>query len=71
MAQANDVVWQPKGDATEHKEGTIMVQNAKSVGTGWYGANNINNSFVSNLPETGLIHSKYTDRFDDYTFYSA
>jgi hypothetical protein len=57
MAQANDVIWQPKGDATAHKEGTILVQNAKAVGTGWYGANNIN------LPATGLIYSKYNAAF--------
>jgi hypothetical protein len=63
MAQANDVIWQPKGDATAHKEGTVLVQNSKAVGTGWYGANNINNSFVSDVPATGLIYSKYNTAF--------
>lgn len=63
MVQSNDVIWQPKGDATAHKEGTLLVQNGKAVGTGWYGANNINNTNVSDLPATGLIVSKYDTSF--------
>ena len=63
MAQSNDVVWQPKGDATTHKLGTILVQNTLSVGTGWYGENNIINTYVTNLPTTGLIESKYGNAF--------
>jgi len=60
MAQATDVVWQPKGDATTHKEGTIVAQ---ATSAGWGSANYVINTYVSNLPTTGDIFDKYDARY--------
>jgi hypothetical protein len=66
-----DVVGQPKGAATTHKEGTIIVGGPAGGDTTVYGSNYTIDTYVSNLPTTGTIISKYKDRFDDYNYYSA
>jgi len=58
-----DMIFQPKGAGTEHKEGTIMVQATLAAGTDWYGANYRIDTYVSNLPTTGSVNSKYEIRF--------
>ena len=58
-----DMIFQPKGAATEHKEGTIMVQATLAAGTDWYGSNYRIDTYVSNLPTTGYVNSKYETRF--------
>ena len=59
----SDVVSQPKGAATTHKEGTIIVPGPEGAGSGVLGTNYTINTYVSNLPTTGTIVSKYTNRF--------
>lgn len=51
------------------KHGTIVVglpPTGPSVGTTY-----TINTYVSNLPPSGDIIEKYTDRFDDITYYTA
>jgi hypothetical protein len=67
----SDVVGQPKGAGTEHKEGTIYIGGPQGAGSDVLGSNNVINTYVSNLPTTGTIIDKYTNRFDDYNYYSA
>lgn len=67
----SDVVWQPKGLGTTHKEGTILGGGPLGAGSGVLGTNYTIDTYVSNLPTTGTIYDKYTNRFDDYNFYSA
>jgi len=53
------MIFQPKGAATEHKEGTIVVQSTIAAGTDAYGANYVINTYVSNLPTTGVINDNF------------
>jgi len=50
------MIFQPKGAGSEHKEGTILVESPASL-TGMAGlsGNYVINTYVSNLPATGLI----------------
>lgn len=64
------IIYQPKGDGTEHKEGTLIIMapaGAKTSATpadaGWGGANYRMDNWVSNLPTTGEINAKYDGRF--------
>lgn len=65
------IIFQPKGPGTEHKEGTIVINAPKGLGTGIYGPNYTIDDYVTNLPTTGTINSKYSGRFDDTTFYTS
>lgn len=67
----SDVVSQPKGAGTPHKEGTFVVGAPLAAGTGTYNANYTIDTFASDLPTTGTIINKYKDRLDDYNYYSA
>ena len=60
----SDVLSQPKGSATEHKEGTILIEGPAGAGSGVLGANYTIDTYVSNLPATGTVITKYTNRFD-------
>jgi hypothetical protein len=60
----SDVLSQPKGSGTEHKEGTILVEGPAGAGSGVLGANYTIDTYVSNLPATGTVITKYTNRFD-------
>ena len=53
------MIFQPKGAATEHKEGTIVVQSTLAAGTDTYGANYTIDTYVSNLPTTGNINADF------------
>ena len=44
------MIFQPKGAASEHKEGTILVQSTVAAGT---------DAYVSNLPPTGEINHNF------------
>ncbi len=58
------IIYQPKGPSTEVKNGTILVASQKGSASGEIlGANYTINSYVSNLPTTGTINSKYDSRF--------
>mgnify|MGYP003679094607 CR=1 FL=1 len=58
-----DMIFQPKGAGTEKKEGTILVQATLAAASAWYGPNYRIDTYVSNLPTTGTINSKYEIRF--------
>ena len=53
------MIFQPKGAASEHKEGTILVQSTIAAGTDAYGANYRIDTYVSNLPTTGEINTNF------------
>jgi hypothetical protein len=53
------MIFQPKGAASEHKEGTIIVQSTIAAGTDAYGANYTIDTYVSNLPTTGEINTNF------------
>ena len=55
------MIFPPKGAATEHKEGTILVQSTIAAGTDSYGSNYVIDSYVSNLPTTGEINSNFVN----------
>jgi len=64
------IIYQPKGTATEHKEGTIVIAAPRGAlsgtvpaGSGWAGTNYTIDTYVSNLPTTGTIDAKYSVRF--------
>ncbi|MHA2083036.1 MAG: hypothetical protein ACXABD_04720 [Candidatus Thorarchaeota archaeon] len=64
------IIYQPKGAATEVKNGTIIVaaprgslSGAIPDGSGWAGVNYRIDTYVSNLPTTGTINDKYDGRF--------
>jgi len=65
------MIFQPKGAGTTHKEGTVLVQAPRAVGTGipgdatvgWYGSDYTIDTYVSNLPTTGTINANYNTRF--------
>jgi len=63
------IVFQPRGAGTTHKEGTVLVQAPKALG--WGSGNYVINDYVSNLPTTGTVNSKYSGRFDDTTYYTT
>ena len=52
-------VFQPKGQGTTHKEGTILVNAPRGAGSGALGSNYIIDTYVSNLPTTGKINAEY------------
>jgi hypothetical protein len=54
------MIFQPQGTGTTHKEGTILVQSPRA--TGWGESNYVIDDYVSNLPTTGDINTKYEDR---------
>ena len=56
------MIFQPQGTGTTHKEGTIIVQSPK--GTSWGTSNYVIDNYVSNLPTTGQIESKYGNKFN-------
>ena len=56
------MIFQPQGTGTTHKEGTIIVQSPK--GTSWGTSNYVIDNYVSNLPITGDINTKYETRFE-------
>lgn len=60
----SDVLSQPKGSGTEHKEGTILIEGPAGAGSGVLGDNYTIDTYVSNLPATGTVITKYTNRFD-------
>ena len=60
----SDVLSQPKCSGTEHKEGTILIEGPAGAGSGVLGANYTIDTYVSNLPATGTVITKYTSRFD-------
>ena len=60
----SDILSHPKGAATEHKEGTIVVNGPEGAGSGVLGDNYTIDTYVSNLPATGTVITKYTNRFD-------
>ncbi len=62
-----NIIFQPKGAGTTHKEGTVVVQAPKA--SGWGEANYTIDTFVSNLPTTGDINAAYSGRFDDVAYY--
>ena len=49
------MIFQPKGAATDHKEGTVLVQATVAAGTSWYGANYEISSSISGVA-TGIIN---------------
>ncbi len=58
------IIYQPKGVGTEVKNGTVVVAAPKGSTSGeMVGANYTIDSYVSNLPTTGTINSKYDSRF--------
>jgi hypothetical protein len=64
------IIYQPKGPATEHKEGTIVIAAPRGAASGvvpadsgWAGVNYRIDTYVSNLPTTGDINAKYEVRF--------
>ena len=62
--------FQPKGAGTTKKEGTVLVQAPKGIGTGWYADDRYRiDTYVSNLPTTGEMIATYTGRFDDIAYY--
>jgi hypothetical protein len=67
------IVYQPKGAATEVKNGTIVIAAQRgatvAIGSGWGSANYTIDTYVSNLPTTGEINAKYSGRFDDTNYY--
>lgn len=67
----SDVISQPKGNATTLKNGTIVIGGPIGAQSGVVGADYTIDTYVSNVPTTGTVFTKYKDRFDDYTFYSA
>jgi hypothetical protein len=74
----SEIIFQPKGPATEHKEGSIVIQSPAGArsgiipdGSGWGGSNYTINTYVTNLPTTGEINSSYSGRFDDPRYYSG
>jgi len=66
-----DVLSQPKGNGTTVKNGTICIGAPLAAGTGAYNSNYTIDTWASALPATGTVVDKYSDRFDDYNFYSA
>ena len=58
------VLTQPKGSGTEPKEGPILIEGPAGAGSGVLGANYTIDTYVSNLPATGTVIAKYTNRFD-------
>jgi len=57
------------------KNGSIRIQSPHGAGvsavTGAGGANYEINTYSTTLPTTGTVFTKYTERFDDYQFYST
>tara|TARA_R100001163_G_C5060384_1_gene197203 strand:- start:2216 stop:2425 length:210 start_codon:yes stop_codon:yes gene_type:complete len=68
---ANDVISQPQGSGTDVKNGTIVGQGPLGAGSGVLGSDYTIDTYVSALPTTGTVFTKYKDRFDDYNYYSA
>jgi|TARA_B100001939_G_C16705438_1_gene514645 hypothetical protein len=62
----SDILSQPRGSATQHKEGTILVQGPEGAGSGVLGSNYTIDTYVQvpAVPTTGTIVNKYTGRFD-------
>ena len=54
-----DVIFQPKGAGTEHKEGTILINAQKGARSSGLAANYTIDTYVSNLPTTGEVIDKY------------
>lgn len=72
----SQIVYQPQGSGTVHKEGTIVIKapagaSGAPSGSGWAGSNYTINTYVSNLPTTGEINQNYKERFDDPRYYSG
>ena len=67
----SDVLSQPKGAGTTVKNGTISVGAPLAAGTGAYNSNYTIDTWASALPATGTVVDKYTNRFDDYNYYSS
>jgi|TARA_Y100000592_G_scaffold94140_1_gene158449 hypothetical protein len=64
------IIYQPKGPGTTHKEGTIVsaapagsLSGTIPAASGWGGTQYTIDTYVSNLPTTGTINSKYNTRF--------
>lgn len=57
------IIYQPKGAGTEHKEGTILVNSPRGAGASGLNSNYTIDTYVSNLPTTGEINSRYNNRF--------
>jgi len=61
--------FQPKGAGTTHKEGTVVVQSPKA--TGWGGSNVTIDTYVSNLPTTGVINNALSGLYNNITYYTT
>lgn len=72
----SNIVFQPQGTGTPHKEGTILVSapagaKGSPTGSGWAGSNYVIDDYVSSLPTTGTINDNYSGRFDDPRYYTG
>ena len=72
----SQIVFQPKGTGTPHKEGTIITKAPKGArsapaNSGWGGEYYTIDDYVSNLPTTGTINENYSGRFDDPRYYTG
>lgn len=66
-----DIIYQPKGAATTHLEGSIIIQSP--LATGWGEVNYTITGYpisIEGVP-TGDINVSYSGRFDDPRYYTG
>ena len=62
----SQIIFQPQGAGTDHRNGTILINSPRAAATGWYHNDKVKMDqppITYSGTATGVINNKYKDRF--------